>query len=50
MKGKNFRLQLDEATDAHLICYIRFLDNIIVENWNNLGCEKCIVACTDGTR
>lgn len=36
MKGKDFGLQLDEATDnnsdAHLICYIRFLaDNITVE-------------------
>lgn len=37
MKGKEFGLQLDEATDsnkdAHLICYVRFLDdNIIVED------------------
>lgn len=31
MKGKEFGLQLDEATDsnkyAHLICYVRFLDD-----------------------
>ncbi|XP_045483145.1 zinc finger BED domain-containing protein 5-like [Harmonia axyridis] len=37
MKSKDFGLQLDEATDsnsdAHLICYVRFLaDNIIVED------------------
>lgn len=37
MKGKEFGLQLDEATDsnkdAHLICYVRFLDdNSIVED------------------
>jgi hypothetical protein len=38
MKGKEFGLQLDEATDsnkdAHIICYVRFLDdNIIVEDF-----------------
>lgn len=36
MKGKEFCLQLDEAVDSdkdvHLICYVRFLDYIIIEN------------------
>ncbi|CAH2095724.1 unnamed protein product [Euphydryas editha] len=37
MKSKDFGLQLDEATEsnnvAHLICYVRFLDdNVTVED------------------
>lgn len=34
-KIKEFNLQLNEATDrnkdVHLICYVRFLDDVIVE-------------------
>lgn len=45
MKGKEFGLQLDEATDsnkdAYLICYVRFLDeNFIVEDL--LFCKSII--------
>ena len=52
MRGKEFSLQLDEATtsinnkDTYLICYVRFIDNDdnIVEDL--LFCKPILTNCT----